>query len=491
MQTLVLLFAVISAEVEFPAGVYPTVQSFKPPAPAFRATTEHFPRVVYFGQKSCPPCVPRWNDLVGYATPSGWTSGTGANVNLQYCDVDENPELADRAGVNQTPSIAMMQRDGIGQAIPYGGRADFVQLLKPAFKATISDAIRAGCKLRPDLGSGINTEYGVITCWHCVSSGKPIEVECDGEVGRGTVIAKDEAADVALVSVAWKSLHPTVSLTPGTPSGSLSLVARGDDGLIMIKPSIEVTGQDFDGKMIVSKPSVSKQSGGGYIDSNGNLAGIVSGNIAIEPFKGLMIPADTIRRILPERARKSASVPAEAAPTPYAEVVRVLDLLPKPTKGFVDFGCGADARWCIAAAEKWGVHCVGVEIDPTRAKLAQERVNQEGLADLIDIYCCDSTQYSFPSCDVGVAYLYPRTLEQLKPKIEGLIAFASMFHQPPVPSTQNGNAWIYRRNMVYASSVQQPVAIWEGQQYTGPVCDSWNCPMCNSIRAQLSRGGQR
>ncbi len=42
----------------------------------------------------------------------------------------------------------------------------------------------------------------------------------------------------------------------------------------------------------------------------------------------------------------------EAAHTPMSEVVRVIGLLPKPEIGFVDFGCGYDARWCVAAAEK-------------------------------------------------------------------------------------------------------------------------------------------
>lgn len=389
MQSLILLFAVISADVEFPAGVYPTRQEFTQPKPAFRSSLDSV------------------------------------------------------------------------------------------------DLTRVGCKLRPDLGSGVNTEYGVITCWHCVSSGKPIEVECDGEIGRGTIIAKDEAADVALIAVPWTRQHSTVSVAGFPATGSLSLVARGDDGLIMVKPSIEMTGHDFDGKTILSQPSVSKQSGGGYIDSNGQLAGIVSGNIAIEPFKGLMIPASTIRRILPVNAvRRSSAGNTEAAPTPYAEIERVLNLLPKPQRGFVDFGCGADARWCLAAAEKWQCKCIGMEIDPTRAKLAQERVKAEGFADLIEIYCADSTQYTYDNCDVGVAYLYPATLQKLKPQIEGLTAFASMFHQPPVPSIQNGNAWVFQKAAMAVA--RQSVGYWNGVAYSAAAAGC-NCPMCQSLNWQIAQ----
>lgn len=375
------------------------------------------------------------------------------------------------------------------QEYPVGvvpGSPEDLAARKPAFRSSITDLTRIGCKLRPDLGSGVNTEYGVITCWHCVSSGKPIEVECDGEVGRGTVIAKDEAADVALIAVPWTRQHPTVSLSSWRPTSPLSLVARGDDGLITVKPSIEITGQDFDGKMILSQPSVSKQSGGGYIDSNGQLAGIVSGNIAIEPFKGLMIPASAIFRILPANARQS-SRSSESSPTPYAEIERVLNLLPKPQRGFVDFGCGADARWCLAAAEKWQCKCIGMEIDPTRAKLAQERVKAEGFADLIEIYCADSTAYTYDNCDVGVAYLYPATLQNLKPQIEKLTAFASMFHQPPVPAVQNGNAWIYQKTLM--TTARQAVGYWNGVAYSAaaPGC---NCPMCQSLRQQIAANSQ-
>lgn len=490
MKSLVLLCAVISADVEFPAGVYPTRQEFKQAAPAFRESIEQFPRVVYFAQKSCPPCGPRWDDLLNYAIPVGWTYGKGPNFHLQYCDVEENPDLARQAGLTQTPSIALVERSGIGQAIPYTGRADFVALLKSkASAANLTDLTRVGCKLRPDLGSGVNTEFGVITCWHCVSSGKPIEVECDGESARGTVVAKDETADVALIAVEWTRKHPTVSVASGYPSGPLSLVARGDDGLIMVKPSIEVTGQDFDGKLILSRPSVSKQSGGGYIDANGQLAGIVSGNIAIEPFKGLMIPASAIRRILPASAARQSAVP-EAAPTPYSEVVRVIGLLPKPQVRFVEFGTGSDARWCVAAVERWGCKATGIEIDHDRAEAARQRVRALGLDHLITIVEGDAVTTDVPG-DVAACYLYQETLDALRPKLERMTAFASYHHRPTgIAVTQNGDSWIYSRPSLASQQApaMRPAAVWGGQQYSGPVCSNPHCQMCNSIRRQL---GQR
>lgn len=187
----------------------------------------------------------------------------------------------------------------------------------------------------------------------------------------------------------------------------------------------------------------------------------------------------------------------EASPTPYSEVVRVLAILPKPAIGFVDYGCGADARWCIAAAERWGGRVTGVEIDPGRAALAKERVRLAGLSHLITIVEGDATTTDVQA-DVGVAYLYADALEKLRPKVEGLEAFASYLHKPPgLAVTQNGDSWIYVKPKTVVFTPVPSTATWNGRQYSGPVCNSPRCGMCESIRSQLatqsvpqqSRGG--
>lgn len=180
----------------------------------------------------------------------------------------------------------------------------------------------------------------------------------------------------------------------------------------------------------------------------------------------------------------AAAVNGEASPTPYSEVVRVIGLLPKPTVGFVDFGCG-DARWCIVAAERWGCRVTGIEIDPVRAAAARERVREAGLSHLIEIIEGDAVTTDVQA-DVGVGYLYIKTLQQLRPRIEKLRAFASYQHQPPVPSVRNGDSWVYTRPTAATSqSTQQRMAVWNGQYYAGPVCNAPNCGMCQSIRSQL------
>lgn len=169
-----------------------------------------------------------------------------------------------------------------------------------------------------------------------------------------------------------------------------------------------------------------------------------------------------------------------ATPTPYSEVVRVVGLLPKPEVGFVDFGCGSDARWCIAAAEKWGCKATGVEINAERAAAAKKAVALAGLGQLVTIVEGDAELVDVKA-DVGVAYLYADTLEKLKPRLEKLKAFSSYLHQPPgLPVVKNGDSWLYTK------PVKSSVAVWNGQAYSHPVCNDPNCGMCNSIRSQLA-----
>lgn len=189
---------------------------------------------------------------------------------------------------------------------------------------------------------------------------------------------------------------------------------------------------------------------------------------------------------LPSEYMNTALATGEAAHTPMSEVVRVIGLLSKPQIAFVDFGCGYDARWCVAAAERWGCKCIGIEIDPGRASAARDRVRNLGLDHLITIVDGDAVVVPI-SADVGVAYLFPEVLARLKPRLESFRAFASYIHQPPgMNCTKNGDTWIYQRQV----QAQQAAtgAVWGGAIYNQRVCNNPHCAMCNSIGRQL---GQR
>jgi thiol-disulfide isomerase/thioredoxin len=489
----ILALSVASYGQEFyPAGVVPTT-------PKAAALGPREPRLLFFMADWCGPCHAGMNQFIPWCKPSGYVIDETDRAHIQLVNVDKRPDLVKKYGVVSIPAVVLVDGEGDHKPVTFTTKEAMVGLFfqKRAKSLSAQDLSRVGCELRIDFtntgnamfspGSGINTEYGVVTCWHCVEN-HPFEVECDGEVARGTVIARDVGSDVALISVPWKKPHPTVGISEAVAAGELKCIARGRDGFIGIEDyKILERRWSFDGeKILVDKPFFAGQSGGGMVDDRGDLAGIISGNhIVSKPFRGLVIPAEAIRRVIPGNVTpKSVSlsthnVPAEAESTPYAEIVRVLALLPRPDKGFVEFGCGGDARWCQAAVEKWRCQAMGIEIDHDRAVEARQRVRMAGLEKFITIVECDATKLD-AGADVGAAYLYQETLDKLRPKLEKLNAFVSYMHRPQLPVYQNGKCWIYNRSIP-----AQRVAIWEGQQYTGRVCSDPNCRMCASIAAQL------
>lgn len=187
---------------------------------------------------------------------------------------------------------------------------------------------------------------------------------------------------------------------------------------------------------------------------------------------------------------RGVSTSADSAPTPYAEVQRVIGLLPKPIRGFVDYGCG-DGRWLLAAAERWpDVKIVGVEIDPARASATRERVRESGLSGRITVITGDATKDSIPDCDVGVAYLYGDVLARLVPRLKNIRSFASYIHKPAgIETVKNGDTWIYTRSV--GRQAATPTAVWNGQLYTGRMCGNPNCGMCASIQNQLAAAQQQ
>lgn len=191
----------------------------------------------------------------------------------------------------------------------------------------------------------------------------------------------------------------------------------------------------------------------------------------------------------------------EASPTPYERIGYILnDLKPKPNETFVDIGCGADARVVISAVRYFNCNAIGIEIDPARAKLAREAVVKSGLQDKIKIIEGDALKTDFEA-DVGFAYLYPETLNKLKPKLKNLDRFASYLHSIPgmTGEYKPKGYYLYKNTrdkpaakINKPTTVQRPAkvrrtkqAVWNGKRYSGPVCTSPSCSMCNSIRLQL------
>src|SRR5690348_14003712 len=70
-------------------------------------------------------------------------------------------------------------------------------------------------------------------------------------------------------------------------------------------------------------------------------------------------------------------------PTPQAVVEKILEIA-KVHKGdlLYDLGSG-DGRIPVAAAKTFGIHAVGIDIDPERIREANENARKNGVANLV------------------------------------------------------------------------------------------------------------
>jgi len=188
-------------------------------------------------------------------------------------------------------------------------------------------------------------------------------------------------------------------------------------------------------------------------------------------------------------------LPADQKPTPMTGVVAALRVLaPRPDEVLVDYGCGFDARFLITAVRRYGVlKAIGVEIDPAVAASARRYVDHAGLSDRITIITGDATTTNVQA-DIGVAYLWPDTLTELRPRISKLKRFVSYNHQiPGVPPRgflcPGGTVYLWTKPapvVQLAAPAHKPMAVYRGKLYGGPVCNNPGCSMCAAIRRQLA-----
>jgi len=131
------------------------------------------------------------------------------------------------------------------------------------------------------------------------------------------------------------------------------------------------------------------------------------------------------------RLKKSeAKVTPDQEGTPDEIVNALLDSLELRSGDVVaDLGAG-DGRICIAAAKR-GYRAIGVEIDPARAAVARQKVQDAGVAHLVTIEEGDALDFDTSRATVVTAYLYPPLLEKLAPKLRKVRRVASPYH--PIP----------------------------------------------------------
>lgn len=110
-------------------------------------------------------------------------------------------------------------------------------------------------------------------------------------------------------------------------------------------------------------------------------------------------------------------------PTPPSAVEAMLKLAePHPGETLYDLGCG-DGRIVIAAARRWGVRGLGVDIDPDLIARSREKARAAGVDHLVRFEQANIFETDIKDADIVALYLLtwinvslrPRLLEQLRP----------------------------------------------------------------------------
>jgi SAM-dependent methyltransferase len=81
-----------------------------------------------------------------------------------------------------------------------------------------------------------------------------------------------------------------------------------------------------------------------------------------------------------------------------------------------DLGCG-DGRIVITAAQKFGTHGVGIDIDPNRIKEARANAEKAGVTGLVKFVEQDLFESSIGDASVVTLYLLPSINLKLRPKL--------------------------------------------------------------------------
>ena len=104
-------------------------------------------------------------------------------------------------------------------------------------------------------------------------------------------------------------------------------------------------------------------------------------------------------------------------PTPMQVVERMLEMAEvKKGEFLVDLGCG-DGRIPVTAAKKFGARALGVDLDPTRIREANENVKKEGVGQMVEIRQQNLFETDISKADVISMYLLTDLNLKLRPKL--------------------------------------------------------------------------
>jgi len=107
-------------------------------------------------------------------------------------------------------------------------------------------------------------------------------------------------------------------------------------------------------------------------------------------------------------------------PTPPNVVEAMLKMAHvTPSDTVYDLGCG-DGRIVVMAAEKYGAHGVGIDLDPQRITEANENAKAARVTDKVKFIVGDVFTSDFSQATVVTMYLLPSVNEKLMPKLKAM-----------------------------------------------------------------------
>ena len=107
-------------------------------------------------------------------------------------------------------------------------------------------------------------------------------------------------------------------------------------------------------------------------------------------------------------------------PTPASVVERMLEIAGVgPADYLIDLGSG-DGRIVLTAVTKYGARGHGIDIDPRLVRRSQEAARKLGVADRAQFRVEDLFQSDFSRATVISAYLLPKVMQLLTPKLASL-----------------------------------------------------------------------
>jgi len=113
---------------------------------------------------------------------------------------------------------------------------------------------------------------------------------------------------------------------------------------------------------------------------------------------------------------------APISPSPHLIINTCLPLLDLNSDSFlIDLGCG-DGRWMIAATERAGCRCLGIDVDPERLSAAQEAIQEKELQERVEVRHKDVFAWArdgdeLHEADVLVVYLFREAVADIGPTL--------------------------------------------------------------------------